>query len=71
MLPDPWTANAPAQAENRAGALAPIAQVLPTALIYAAVEIIDMKAVRPPVFGDLKRWRDLVPADRLRAAEAP
>jgi hypothetical protein len=71
VLPDPWAANAPAQTENRAGALAPITEVMPTALIDKAVEVIDMKAVRPPVFGDLKRWRDLVPADRLRAAEAP
>jgi hypothetical protein len=70
VLPDPWAANAPAQTENRAGALAPIAQVMPTALIDKAVEVIDMKAVSPPVFGELKRWRDLVPADRLRAAEA-
>ena len=71
VLPDPWAANAPAQTEKRAGALAPIDQVMPEALIAAAVDVIDMKAVSPPVFGDLKRWRDLVPRDRLRAAEPP
>ena len=71
VLPDPWAANAPAQTEQRAGALAPIGRVMPEALIAAAVEVIDMTAVKPPVFGGLQRWRDLVPADRLRAAEPP
>nr|WP_314625948.1 hypothetical protein [uncultured Noviherbaspirillum sp.] len=71
VLPDPWTANSPAQTERRAGALAPINEVMPEALIAAAVAAIDMKAVAPPVFGDLQRWRDLVPLDRLRAAEPP
>jgi len=71
VLPDPWAANSPAQTEQRAGTLAPINQVMPEALIDAAVTVIDMNAVSPPVFGDLKRWRDLVPLDRLRAAEPP
>ena len=71
VLPDPWAANSPAQTEKRAGALAPINQVMPEALIDAAVTVIDMNAVTPPVFGHLKRWRDLVPQDRLRAVEPP
>jgi hypothetical protein len=71
VLPDPWTANAPAETEKRAGALAPINKVMPEALIAAAVAVIDMNAVASPVFGDLKRWRDLVPRDRLRAVEPP
>lgn len=71
VLPDPWTAHSPAQTEQRAGVLAPISHVMPEALIAAAVAAIDMNAVAPPVFGDLKRWRDLVPLDRLRAAEPP
>lgn len=71
VLPDPWAASSPAQTEKRAGALAPISEAMPQALIDKAVEVIDMTAVAPPVFGDLKRWRDLVPLDRLRAAEPP
>jgi len=69
VLPDPWTANAPAQAEQRAGRLAPIDTVMPDALIAAAIGVVDMASVKPPAFGKLDRWRDVVPADRLRSRE--
>ena len=69
VLPDPWTANSPSQTENRASGLAPIATLMPEAIIKLAVDVIDMKKVTAPVFGDLKRWRDLVPLDRLREAK--
>jgi hypothetical protein len=68
VLPDPWTANSPSQTESRASGLAPIAAVMPEAIIKLAVDVIDMKQVTAPVFGDLERWRDLVPLDRLREA---
>jgi hypothetical protein len=70
VLSDPWTANAPAQTETRAGRLAPVAALMPDALIAAAIGVVDMVSVKPPAFGKLDRWRDVVPADRLRG-EAP
>jgi hypothetical protein len=71
VLSDPWTAISPAQTEMRAGRLAPINSLMPDALIAAAVGVVDMVSVKPPAFGKLDRWRDVVPADRLRSAEAP
>lgn len=71
VLPDPWTANSPAQTEQRAGGLAPINKLMPDALIAAAIEVVDMVSVKPPAFGKLSQWRDVVPADRLRSEEAP
>lgn len=71
VLPDPWTANSPAQTEQRAGGLAPIDKLMPDALIAAAIEVVDMVSVKPPAFGKLSQWRDVVPADRLRSEEAP
>jgi len=70
VLPGAWTANAPAQTENRAARLAPINAVLPEALIAAMIEVVDMASVKPPAFGKLDRWRDVVPVDRLRSEEA-
>lgn len=69
VLADPWTADSPAQTESRASGLAPLAAVIPEAIIKLAVDVIDMKQVTAPVFGDLERWRDLVPLDRLREAK--
>jgi hypothetical protein len=71
VLSDPWTAISPAQTEMRAGRLAPINALMPDALIAAAITVIDMASVKPPAFGKLDQWRDVVPADRLRGAEAP
>jgi hypothetical protein len=69
VLPDPWTADSPAQAEQRAGRLAPVNTVMPDALIAGAIKVVDMASVVPPAFGKLDRWRDAVPADRLRSEE--
>lgn len=69
VLPDPWTANSPAQTEQRIARLAPIDAVIPEGLIAAAIEVTDMASVKPPAFGKLDRWRDVVPLDRLRSEE--
>ena len=71
VLADPWTANSPAQTEKRTGGLAPIDVPMPDALIGAAIKVVDMASVKPPAFGKLSQWRDVVPVDRLRSKEAP
>ena len=71
VLPDPWTANAPAQTEARAGRLAPVGASMPEPLIAAAIAVVDMDSVKPPAFGKLGQWRDVVPADRLRGGKLP
>jgi hypothetical protein len=69
VLPDPWTANSPEQTEMRASKLAPINALMPEELISLAIQVVDMTSVKPPAFGKLERWRDVVPADRLRSGE--
>jgi hypothetical protein len=71
VLPGPWTAISPAQTEMRVGGLAPINALMPDALISAAIHLVDMASVKPPAFGKLDKWRDVVPADRVRSEEAP
>lgn len=71
VLPDPWTADSPAQTEMRAGKLAPIDALMPDTLISAAIKVVDMASVTPPAFGKLSQWRDVVPADRVRSEEVP
>lgn len=70
VLPDTWTASSPARTEARAARLAPIDALLPEALIAATIRVVDMDSVKPPAFGKLSAWRDVVPADRLRSREA-
>lgn len=69
VLPDPWMANSPAQAESRIARLAPVNAVLPEALIAATIEVVEMASVKPLAFGRLALWRDVVPLDRLRSGE--
>jgi hypothetical protein len=71
VLPDPWTSSSPQQTETRLGKLAPVNEVMPESLIAAAVTIVDLNSVKPPNFGELAKWRDIVPQDRLRAREQP
>ena len=71
VLPVPWTANAPAQTEARAGRLAPVGASMPEPLIAATIGVVDMASVKPPAFNKLDQWRDVVPADRLRGEELP
>ncbi len=69
VLPGPWTAVSPEQTEMRTGGLAPLNTPMPNGLISAAIEVVDMASVRPPAFGKLGQWRDVVPGDRLRSGE--
>lgn len=81
---DPWAANGPAQAEARAAGMSPVdAQLgqepIPTAL-GLGIQAVDFSLPRPPSpslsgrvvppqFGRLDKWRDVVPADRLRSGQ--
>jgi hypothetical protein len=69
VLPDPWMANSPAQAEARFGRLAPVNQAMPVDLVNKALLLVDLGSVKAPNFGKLEAWRDVVPADRLRRRE--
>jgi hypothetical protein len=64
---DPWNSPTTVKTEERLGKLAPLNNVLTslTPAIDIAVGALDMHQVKPPAFGDLKQWRDEVPADRL------
>lgn len=72
VLLDPWTASGPEQTEARSGShplLFPAASLRSAAAITdAAVAIIDLPGgLTGPKLGRLDFWRDVVPADRLRA----
>jgi hypothetical protein len=71
VLPDPWTANGPPQAEERFGRLAPLNAPLEALapLVDIVIELVENNGVSPPSFGALDRWRDVVPGDRLMARE--
>jgi len=51
--------------------LAPVGALMPEPLIAAAIAVVDMDSVKPPAFGKLGQWRDVVPADRLRGGKLP
>ncbi|MEB0135210.1 hypothetical protein QN362_07690 [Actimicrobium sp. CCC2.4] len=71
LLFEPWSSPSPQETENRFGRLAPV----PTAvsalspIIDLGVGLVDMFKVRPPEFGNLQKWRDAVPQDRLKPVE--
>jgi len=44
---------------------------MPDGLISTAIQVVDMASVKPPAFGKLDKWRDVVPADRVRSEETP
>lgn len=67
LLFDPWHSPDTKRTEARVGRLAPVGAGLATIepwLKFALVAI-DMKKVKPPGFGDLTPWRDVVPLDRI------
>jgi hypothetical protein len=81
---DPWAANGSLQDESRVRglAIAPTAldkEPIPT-LLGLGIQAVDMSLphpssptlsgqVKPPQFGKLEQWRDVVPDDRLRDHE--
>jgi hypothetical protein len=81
---DPWAANGSAQAESRVRGLVPLPAWLSTEpismLLGLGIQAADLSLPRPPSptfsgqvvppqFDKLERWRDVVPADRLRDHE--
>jgi len=67
LLFDPWSASDTERTEDRVERLAPLNSALAaiSPLIDVSVILLDMDKVKPPKFGNLKAWRDVVPADRL------
>lgn len=73
LLFDPWSAPDTERTEARVKRLAPLNSAMSaiSPLIDAAVFVLDMGKVDAPKFGNLKAWRDVVPADRLVPAVRP
>ncbi|MDY7574989.1 hypothetical protein [Actimicrobium sp. CCI2.3] len=71
LLFEPWSSPSPQETENRFGKLAPVPGALSalSPIIDLGVNYVDMFKVTPPEFGNLQKWRDVVPQDRLRPAE--
>lgn len=68
LVIDPWTSRSPEQTEERFGKLAPLNDALSSIqpLISLAILFVELPGkVSPPRFGELERWRDVVPQDRL------
>lgn len=67
LLFDPWSAVDTEKTEDRVAKLAPATALLSAlaAPLQIAIEVIDLTKVDPPKFGNLRAWRDVVPADRL------
>lgn len=65
---EPWSSPSPAETENRFGKLAPLNAALGVIepLIAFAIVGLELGEVAPPKFGRLEKWRDAVPADRLK-----
>jgi hypothetical protein len=63
-----WTASSPDVVQQRSGKLAapiPALGAVETVL-GLAIPVVDLASVKPPQFGQLNAWRDVVPADRLQ-----
>lgn len=71
LVIDPWNARSPAEAEDRFGKLVPLNHALAPiqVLVDIAVTLVDLAGVKPPKFGRLQQWRDVVPEDRLAPAQ--
>ncbi len=71
LLFEPWSSPSPQETENRFGKLAPVPNALSALepIIAVGVEFVDMFKVNPPEFGNLQKWRDVVPQDRLKPVE--
>jgi hypothetical protein len=67
---DAWTASSPDQVQQRSGKLAAAVPALGAikTVLGLAVPVVDLASVKPPRFGQLDAWRDVVPANRLRAS---
>ena len=67
LVINPWNARSPGEAEDRFGKLVPLNQALAPiqVLVDVAVTLVDLAGVKPPKFGRLQQWRDVVPEDRL------
>ncbi|MES2832739.1 MAG: hypothetical protein V4695_12180 [Pseudomonadota bacterium] len=73
LLFDPWSAPDTERTEDRVERLAPLNAALSAVspVIDLAVFFLDMGKVDAPKFGNLKAWRDVVPADRLVSTTPP
>jgi hypothetical protein len=69
LLFDTWSSPTTRKTEQRVAHLAPLttlfAPIKP--LITAGLLVVDLANVSTPEFGNLEKWRDAVPADRLAA----
>jgi hypothetical protein len=70
VVTDGWTASSPGQVQQRSGQLAAPIPALGAieAVLDLAVPVVDLASVKPPRFGQLDAWRDMVPADRLKSS---
>lgn len=71
LLFDPWSAPDTERTESRVKTLAPLNSAVSalSPFIDIAIFAIDMGKFTGPKFGNLKAWRDVVPADRLVPAD--
>ncbi|MFT5532428.1 MAG: hypothetical protein ACI8WM_003168 [Burkholderiaceae bacterium] len=71
LLFEPWSSPSPQETENRFGKLAPVPTLASgvTPFIALGTGIVDMFKVSPPELGNLQKWRDVVPQDRLGPVE--
>lgn len=67
LLFDPWSSPTTAKTEQRVAKLAPLGGALNmvSPLLNVAIVVLDRGEVTAPKFGNLRAWRDVVPADRL------
>ena len=74
LLVDAWTAPSPQAVDDRIEGLAPAATRLHAAAAGIAglgVPLLELGRLPAPAIGDPSRWRDAVPADRLRPWRQP
>jgi hypothetical protein len=64
-----WPASSGDQVQQRSGKLSAPIPALGTieAILDLAIPVVDLANVKPPRFGQLEAWRDVVPADRLES----
>ncbi len=68
---DGWASPSPAETESRFGNMVPLNTVLGSpiqTLVDFGVSVVELAQVKPPKFGRLETWRDVVPTDRLKPA---
>ena len=67
LIFDGWDARSPDIVNSRVNNLVPAATTYSVIqpVVDLAIDVVDMTRIRPPAVGQLDRWSDLVPADRL------